>query len=307
MGGDGKNPSELAELVLAPEKKEVFVSKSDVADTVTPVIVYTPESGAGISAVLNDLRTGFRMGELWRAFALDEIQSRYRRSVLGLAWIAIGYLIFIGAVSVVFGSLSKMGMAQFTGYVAIGYLIFQFMMSCITEGCQVFRTSATWIKSTSLPHSIYVYKNLSRTLLPLAIQFATAIVLMLIIGWRPRLSIFLAAPAFAVILVNGLALQILFGYLATRWRDVSHLISAVTRLLFFVTPIIWVYGERGGIVRVISNLNPLTFYLDIFRAPILGEPGIDGAWSIVIICTLALVAAALFVASLMRRRLPLWL
>lgn len=269
--------------------------------------VYSVNSAAGPVAVLRDLRQGWAMGAVWRAFAWDEIQNRYRRSVLGIAWIAISYVVFILAISIFFGGFSNLDQTRFIFYVATGYAAYNFLIGNVTDGCQVFRTSSTWIKSTPLPYSIYVYKGISRGILPFLIQFVVALVFMLMMDWRPSWKFLLVAPALGIYLVNAVSIQIFFGLIATRWRDIAHLVTAITRILFFLTPIIWVYGERGGAVRIISNLNPFTYYIDIFRAPILNEPFITNAWWVVIAWTIVGWIVAIAAASVMRRRLPFWL
>lgn len=277
------------------------------SDDAVPTIVYSASASNGIGAVIKDIVDGWRMGPVWRAFAWDEIQNRYRRSVLGLAWIAISFAFFVAAISIFFGGFANLEQTRFTFYVATGIAAFQFLIGAVSDGCVVFRTSAQWIKSAPMPYSIYVYKSVARGILPFLIQMSVALVYMLVMGWRPTISVFLVFPAFAIFLVNAVAIHWLFGLVAARWRDIEHLVGSITRVLFFLTPIMWVYGERAGLVRVISNVNPFTYYVDIFRAPILGDSFIPNAWWFVIAWTLVGVIMALLAASQMRRRLPFWM
>jgi len=63
-------------------------------------------------------------------------------------------------------------------------------------------------------------------------------------------------------------------------RDFQYLITALARILFWVTPIIYEIGSRagaGGILYTIIWLNPLTYYIEglhdvIYRGEI---PGIE--------------------------------
>ena len=268
--------------------------------------IYSARANSGPVAVIGDLLDGWRRGPIWRAFAWDEIQQRYRRSILGLAWIVISYVIFVLSIALFFGGFTAMGSNSFTPYVAVGYAAFGFLIGNITDGCEVFRGSSTWIKSSSLPYSIYIYKSIARSFFPFVVQLLTALVLMIGFGWRPHWGIFLAVPALLIFLVNAIWLQLFFGLIAARWRDIAHLVSAVTRILFFMTPILWVYEERSGIVRKIAGINPLTHFLQIFRAPILGESVALESWLIVLGWTGAGWIVAVATASVMRRRLPFW-
>lgn len=273
----------------------------------TETTIYSAQSAVGYRAAFRDLAEGWRMDEVWRAFAWDEIQNRYRRSAIGVAWILISFVIFVGGIGIFFGAFSSKDGAAFMAYVALGFTLFQFMIGNITDGCGVFRQAATWIKSSTLPYSIYVYKSVFRSLFPFIIHLIATIVGMtafglLHLGW----SALVAIPALGVILLNAIPAQMLLGVIAARYRDISHLVTSVIRILFFSTPILWVREEQSGIRAQLADLNPLTHYIEIFRAPLLGEVARSESWAIVIGSTVLLWAAAVTISAMMRRRLPFW-
>ncbi len=256
--------------------------------------------------VLRDLYEGFHHSAIWRAFAWNEIEQRYRRSTLGIAWIVLTYFFFVATISAFFGGFTTRDTASFVSYVALGYASFMFLVGNITDGCVVFKKAATWIKSTSLPYSVYIYRSITRLLFIFAIQLVSAFITLPFLGWRPTWSMLEAVPAFLLFVITGLWLQLFFGVMASRWRDVTHLVAAISRLLFFTTPILWVYSERTGLRKDLAGFNPLTHFLEIFRAPILGEPAAPESWTIALIWSIVGAITALSVASLMQRRLPFW-
>lgn len=255
---------------------------------------------------LKDIADGFKQHEVWLSFAWDETLSRYHRSVLGLFWIIFGYAFFVGGVSFFFGGFAKMGMGPFTIYVSLGYATFLLLIANVIDGCVVFSGSSAWIKSTTLPYSIYVYKSLFRSLFPFALQMTIAGAAMVFwrmpIGW----SVVLIVPALLLFIINGVAIQYLVGLLAARYRDVGHLVNTVSRILIFATPILWVREERDGITGLVADLNPLTHYIEIFRAPLMGTPVRPLSWAVVLILTVVLWVLAGIAASRMRHRLPFW-
>ncbi|WP_375202125.1 ABC transporter permease [Hyphococcus sp.] len=268
--------------------------------------VYSPNARTGVGTVVRDLVDGFLRFPLWTAFAWNDIQKRYRRSMLGLAWIVISYYIFVAAIAVFFGGFSARSGTDYTAYVATGYAALTFLMANISDGCTVFNSAATWIKSTPLPYSTHIYKSISRSLFVFGVQMASALVIMPFLNWHPNAEIWKVIPALALFLVNALWLQVFFGMIATRWRDVAHLFNAVTRILFFTTPILWVYDERTGIRKTLAGFNPFTHFLEIFRGSILGEPASMGSWLTVLAWTVGGCVMALITASRMQRRLPFW-
>lgn len=272
-----------------------------------PVRIYGNISKFDTRSVLTDFANGLKYRSLWMAFAANEIQARYRRSILGLAWIVVSYLMLVGAIVLFFGSFSQMSQVDFVLYVALGFAGFQYVVGNISDGCDVFRASTAWIKSTPLPYSVYVYIRIVRSVFPFLLHMATALTVMAFMGWRPDWGALHVIPALAIFLIVSPPIQLLCGLIATRWEDFSHLVSAVTRLLFFLTPVMWVYEEQGGLRYYVATANPITHFLEVFRAPLLGQPFPFHSWAIVLGFTVLVWIAAIIVGALMRRRLPFWL
>ncbi len=259
--------------------------------------------------VVNDLLDGAKRVHLWLAFASDEIQNRYRRSKLGLTWIVLSYLIFVSSISLFFGNFSDLAHQTFTVYVAINFAIFTFLLANITEGCAVFRVARSWISSVPLPHSIYIYKSIARSLFVFAINMIVALGIFFLYGHKLTLVALEAIPAFLLLLVNSIFIQIIFGYITARFRDIEHLVQSITRILFFATPVLWVRQEHAtpGLRNTIAEMNPLTHALEIFSAPILGKHADPHSWSYILCMTAVLFMVALVVGGFSHRRLPYWL
>jgi ABC-type polysaccharide/polyol phosphate export permease len=258
---------------------------------------------------LTDLRDGAKRVSLWLAFASDEIQQRYRRSRLGLAWIVISYLIFVGAISLFFGNFSDLEHGSFTVYVAINFAIFMFLLGNVTDGCAVFRVAQSWVKSAPLPHSIYVYKSVSRSLFVFAINLVIAIGILFLYGGHLQWVALGAIPAFLLLLVDCVLVQLILGYISTRYPDVEHLTQSIVRILYFTTPVLWVRDEHAapGLRNTIAEINPFTHALEIFAAPLLGKPADPQSWIFMLAMSGVLLVLAVIVGGASHRRLLYWL
>ena len=117
-------------------------------------------------------------------------------------------------------------------------------------------------------------------------------------------------PALVLIALNCIWVSLVFGVLATRYRDISPLLGSLVQLLFFMTPIIWRLGPEvgnkvGSRARLVE-LNPLYHYIEITRGPLLGEHVAFYHWGIVMACTVVGCAAALLVLRNYRSRVAYW-
>ncbi|MEZ5985955.1 MAG: ABC transporter permease [Hyphomonas sp.] len=196
-----------------------------MSENMTRAVRVTQTVGFNPLIALTDLLNGARRVHLWLAFASDEIQNRYRRSRLGLTWIVISYLIFVGSISLFFGNFSDLQHQHFTVYVAINYAIFTFLLGNITDGCAVFRVGRTWISSAPLPHSIHIYKSIARSLFVFAINLAVALVIFFMYGYHLTLTAgWKQSRLFLLLLLDAVFVQMILGYISARFRDVEHLV-----------------------------------------------------------------------------------
>jgi ABC-type polysaccharide/polyol phosphate export permease len=276
---------------------------------VTDAVYISTGGRSDILVGLTDLFRGLAQRRLWLAFAADEVQTRYRRSKLGLAWIILSYLLFVGAISIFFGGFSTKDAREFTAYVAVNYAMFSFLVANLTDGCASLRVSKSWVNSIPLPHSIYVLKSVARGMFVFGISMVVAMIVLLLTGHLRTTVSLLAVPALLVLLVNAVLLQTILGYISARYRDVEHLMQSLTRNLFFVTPILWVRAEQadGSLQRTIADMNPITHALEIFSAPMLGHMPDLYSWKVMGIITLVNFIIMLGVSYLSHRRLPYWL
>ncbi|GGB70977.1 hypothetical protein GCM10007417_08440 [Glycocaulis alkaliphilus] len=110
-----------------------------------------------------------------------------------------------------------------------------------------------------------------------------------------------------VFIFNAISIQYFLGLLSARMPDISHLVTSFSRLLIFVTPIIWVREGLTGSRAFIADFNPLTHYIEIFRAPLLGQEPRLTSWVVVLVLTAVSWILAVIASVLMRRKLPFWI
>ena len=263
-------------------------------------------------AALADLIEGARQHELWLKLGLQDIKQRYRRSVLGPLWITVATGVMALALGLLYAMLFQIPVAEFLPHVTVGLIIWNFISGSVRDGALVFIENEGLVKQLPAPISVHVYRLIWRQTLFLAHNMVIWALLILIfprsLGWE----FFLVIPGFILLLVNGVWVAMFFGMAASRFRDIAPLLEAMTQLLFYVTPIVWTVKtlqEQGGEVAQrarIAELNPLYHYLEVVRAPLIGEPVAAYHWGIVALCTLGGIALTLCAMRAWRFRVSYW-
>ena len=264
------------------------------------------------SAAWRDLVRGFRQHELWLQLGWQDIKQRYRRSTLGPLWITIATGVMALALGLLYSMLFQIPLADFLPHVTVGLIMWGFISGCIKDGAEIFIDNEGLIKQLPSALSVHVYRLVWRQALFLAHNLVIWAVLMMIfprpLGW----DLLLALPAMALLILNGVWVTMFFGIVATRYRDVAPLLEAMVQLLFYVTPIVWTtqtLKEQGGEIAqraLLAEVNPLFHYMEIIRAPLIGQPIAAYHWWIVLGCTVVGLLLALLAMKQWRFRVSYW-
>ncbi len=280
----------------------------------------TPDAPAPVSdsqtfrRAFKDLRDGLNQRELWLSLGWQDIKQRYRRSVIGPFWITIATGVQATAIGILYAALLDMPLQEFLPYVTVGLIVWNLINASIIEGSEVFVANEGLIKQLPSALSVHIYRLVWRQMLFFAHNLLIYVIMVVAFGvWRNLSWASLAAiPALGLIVLNALWVSIVFGIFATRYRDIAPILSSLTLLLFVLTPIMWTTQSleaQGGAVRdraKIAELNPLFHYLDIVRAPMIGQPQELYHWYIVITITVVGWAVALLALRKYRARVPYW-
>jgi ABC-2 type transport system permease protein len=259
------------------------------------------------SRAFGDIGQGWRQRPLWGYLGWQDIKQRYRRSVLGPLWISISMGVIATAMGILYGALFGEDIASFLPYVATGLLIWNFVSGCILEGSEVFIANEGLIRFLPAPLTLHVYRLVWRQTLFFLHNLVIWAILMVVFPQPLSWTVFLAIPAFALLVLNGAWISVLSGIIATRFRDIPPIIASLTQLLFFMTPIVWSYERfRSNPLAPYVELNPVLHYVEIIRQPLLGLPIAWHHWYVVGAITVVGCLAALVCMRNYRSRVAYW-
>ena len=261
-----------------------------------------------------DLREGFAQRELWLSLGWQDIKQRYRRSVLGPFWITIATGLQAAAMGVLYSALLDIPLSDFLPYVTVGLIVWNLIQASIIEGSEVFIANEGLIKQLPSALSVHVYRLVWKQMLFFAHNALIYAIMLVVFGvWRDiDWTALFAIPALVLLMLNAMWVSIVFGIFATRYRDIGPILASMTLMLFVLTPVMWTTKSleaQGGEVAErakLAELIPTFHYLDIVRAPLLGEQQEAYHWYIVIGLTVVGWVLAILAMRKFRARVPYW-
>jgi len=281
---------------------------------VIPVQIENPiRSGArgngAPGALWHELRESFRNPEFWALSSWLDILVRARRSRLGFLWLLIPSIVYVFGIGTFFHGMQASDLGAYFAHVALGAAVFRTLMSSIIGSANVFHSSYPFIMDGHMRLTDYVLEALAKSFFDFCMYVPVVVIALVWFGGASPVGMLLSIPALLVLYVNALWIATVFALAGARFPDFGQLLNTISIFLFLLTPIIW-YPEQvaaGSFRAKLVLFNPFYHFIELFRAPIMGEPvGAVSLW-----CVGIMTVVGLAVATLVYRRyarfVPLWI
>ncbi len=231
-----------------------------------------------------------------------DFTTRYRRSFFGALWAPFQLTLWIGSLAFIFHDALGEEFNVYVVYLGLGLYMWEYLSSVLNEGPTHFTSQASLIKNVSVDLSYLTVRKIAFLLFRSLVQLPVPIAVILIFGevTNPALLFYLI-PLPLLLAVFTYAGLVILGVLGAQFRDIPFLMPAVVRFFLFTSPILW----RGdaGLRKTISVYNPVSYFLELIRAPVEGRAPSSMAWIVVSAISFGALFVAFWVQSRYRNRL----
>ena len=197
-----------------------------------------------------------------------EVSQRYKGSSLGLVWTLITPAIMVATYSFAFRFLLRLPIADYWLFLFIGLVAWQFFMGSVLIGVSSLVGHANLVKKVSFPREMIPLSVMSANSLTTVAMLVVATILTFIFR-TPPIAPFLALPlVIGLIVVVAAGLGLLAAALNVYFRDVEHILSAISLPWFFLSPIFYDFesldalrGDNAWIANLLHYGNPIAPFI----------------------------------------------
>jgi len=284
-----------------------------VSNAVRTSVVITPVEASWrsqIRASLEDFSRAWRDRQPWLVSAVVAVGNKYRRTILGPWWATLTTLMFVFGLAILRIGLSGGDLREAIPYVGLGFIGFSLISGGVLAGTTVFIAAGQQLSTSRQPYSAYVLRANTQQVLDFFHDAVVILILVVLFAIPFSLMWGWAIVAIVLIVASSVGVGLWLGPLAARYRDVGPFVSALMRLMFFLTPIFWSVDELEATGRSwLAWFNPFTYQLLAFRDPILGQ--VHPSAPIAPMTMAAILAAVNLIVGLIvftryRARIPYW-
>ncbi|SEU00132.1 ABC transporter permease [Pseudomonas graminis] len=194
-----------------------------------------------------------------------EVVGRYRGSTLGLLWSLFNpifmLVIYTFVFSVVFKarwSVDSSSKTEFALMLFAGLMIFNLFSECINRAPSLIISNTNYVKKVVFPLEILSWVAMGSGFFHFLVSLVVWLAAYMILFGELHLTALLLPVVLAPLLLLTLGLVWFLASLGAYLRDVSQIISVLTSVLMFMSPIFYPVTSLPEKYWVYMNSNPLT-------------------------------------------------
>ena len=198
-----------------------------------------------------------------------DFKTKYKRSVLGVFWSFLNPLLTMSVQYVVFSNLFRFDIEHYPVYLLTGILMFNYFNEACSLTLMSIMNNGALIKKVYVPKFIYPLTRVLSSFINLIISLVPLILVVLVSGIKPHLSVFLVVYPLVCIGIFCLGLGMMLATSMVFFQDTQFLWNVLSMIWMYLTPIFYPAAILPAKVAWILKLNPLYYYIDFMRTCII--------------------------------------
>jgi lipopolysaccharide transport system permease protein len=227
---------------------------------------------------LQMLRSSFQHRQLIFQLTQREISSRYRGSVMGVAWSFINPLLLLTIYTFVFSSVFKSHWGASTGseskvdfalILFAGLIIHGFCAECINSAPKLILSNVNYVKKVVFPIEILTITSILNALFHLTVSLAVLLSTQLFFNHSLPLTALYFPLIILPLVFMMTGISWLLAALGTYIRDIGQITGMAVTALLFLSPVFYPISALPIEYQGWLYLNPLTAVIENGRATLL--------------------------------------
>ena len=245
------------------------------------------KSSISLSQMFTDL---FEATFLGKQLFKRDIKAMFRQSILGITWaifppfLSAGLWVFLNASGAV--NITSTGI-PYPIFVMSGTVLFTTFTHALNMPADAVIAGKSIMSKLNFPREALLINALYKVLFDFGLKLMALVLISLALGFDFGWSVFLFPIGAFITILFGFSFGILLIPFKMLYGDFKRLLTIVTQVLLYITPIVYPMPE-SGIGKVFNTYNPINYMISIPRNWFTNQ-SVDIYWPILVIALIALV------------------
>lgn len=200
----------------------------------------------------------------------QQLHSRYRQSVLAVAWSVIQPLALIGVYALFFRGVLRLdgGDLPYLSFIVSGLVAWRFFSSCVSTLSSI-SDSLHLISKAYFPREVIPLVHVLVNLIDLGVGLVIMVVIAASQSLYPSITLVALPLVLVPLVLFTAAATILASSVAVFVRDLRHGMPLLLQAMFFATPIMYAPFRVPDGLRWLLNANPIAVVIAGIRDTVL--------------------------------------
>ena len=167
------------------------------------------------------------------------IKTRYKRSVLGVAWTMLNPFFTMIVLTIVFSQIFRFRTENYPVYVLSGVMAWNFFSGTTTAAMGEMVWGGGLLNRIYVPKAVFAVASLGTSVVNLGLSLIPLFIISLFLGIDFKLSIFAMIPAVILLGMFSLGLGLLLSTAVVYFADMLPVYDVLLTMWMYLTPIIY--------------------------------------------------------------------
>ncbi|MEN6300655.1 MAG: ABC transporter permease [Anaerolineaceae bacterium] len=236
-----------------------------IFDTKQSTLIY--DSAKRGHPAIEELRQIFQYRYLITQLVRRDILTRYKRSVLGIAWTLLNPLGMMVVLTLAFSQIFRFGdIKSYPAYVLSGILSWTFFSQVTTAAMVNLIWGGGILHRIYLPRTSFALSAVGTGLVNIALSTIPLLLILLVTGVPLKLTLLWMPLPILLLACFSLGVGLMLSTLAAFFPDVSEMYQIILTAWMYLTPIIYPEEILPQNIRfLITTFNPVHYFVKLYR------------------------------------------
>lgn len=236
-----------------------------IFDTKQSTLIY--DSAKRGHPAIEELRQIFQYRYLITQLVRRDILTRYKRSVLGIAWSLLNPLGMMVVLTLAFSQIFRFGdIKSYPAYVLSGILSWTFFSQVTTAAMVNLIWGGGILHRIYLPRTSFALSAVGTGLVNIALSTIPLLLILLVTGVPLKLTLLWMPLPILLLACFSLGVGLMLSTLAAFFPDVSEMYQIILTAWMYLTPIIYPEEILPQNIRfLITTFNPVHYFVKLYR------------------------------------------
>ena len=221
--------------------------------------------------MFSSLKEIIQYRELIYLLIIRDIKSRYKQSILGIAWAIIRPFSLMVIFTLIFGKLAKLPSEgiPYPIFSYIALLPWTLFTTSITAGTGSIVVNRPLVTKIYLPREVFPIASSLAPFFDFAIAATIFVGMMIFYKIVPTVNVFYILPILLIQIILTLGLVLLLSAINVYFRDIMHGIPLAVQIWMYASPVAYSIDSVPQKFHFLYSINPMVGIIDGYRQVVL--------------------------------------